>query len=137
MIQSTMIRRDELRKLAQARLKDAEVLYKSRRYAGAVYLCGYAVELALKARICRTLKWEGFPEARAEMQDYRSFIVHNLDVLLHLSGVEVRVKTRYRASWDIVATWDPQLRYQPIRHTTQQDARNMTEATAILIQVLR
>jgi hypothetical protein len=132
-----MIPRKELRKLVRDRLRDAQVLCENRRYAGAVYLCGYAVELALKARICRTLKWQGFPETQAEMRDYRSFIVHNLDALLHLSGVEAQVKTRHRVSWDIVATWDPQLRYQPIRHTTEQDARNMIQATMALMQVLR
>ena len=67
-----MILRTELRKLVRARLKDAEVLCANRRYAGAVYLCGYAVELALKERICKTLGWQGFPETGQEMQGYRS-----------------------------------------------------------------
>lgn len=120
----------------QARLKDAEILCANRRYAGAVYLCGYAVELALKARICQTLKWAGFPETRQEMQDYRSFIVHDLDVLLHLSGVEKQMKTQYLPHWSIVATWDPALRYQPIRQTTRQDALNMLSAVKTLARVL-
>ena len=51
----------ELKKLVSARLKDAEVLYKGKRYDGAVYLCGYAVELILKAKICKTLRWPEFP----------------------------------------------------------------------------
>lgn len=46
------------RKIAQARLKDAEILLASRRYAGAVYLCGYAIALTLKAWICHTLKYQ-------------------------------------------------------------------------------
>jgi hypothetical protein len=131
-----MIHRSELRKLVQARLKDADILCANRRYAGAVYLCGYAVELALKARICQTLKWAGFPETRQEMQDYRSFVVHDLDVLLHLSGVERQIKTNYLSAWSIVATWDPELRYQPIRQTTRQDALNMLNAVKTLAKVL-
>lgn len=55
-----MINKREIKKIAKARLKDAEVLAASRRYEGAIYLCGYAVELGLKARICLTLKWPGF-----------------------------------------------------------------------------
>jgi hypothetical protein len=55
-----MMLRTELRKLVRARLKDAEVLCANRRYAGAVYLCGYAVELALQERICKTLGWQAF-----------------------------------------------------------------------------
>ena len=34
--------RSDLSKIARARLRDAEVLYRSRRYDGAIYLCGYA-----------------------------------------------------------------------------------------------
>jgi hypothetical protein len=34
---------------------------KAERFDGAFYLSGYAVELALKARICRTLKWRATP----------------------------------------------------------------------------
>ncbi len=51
-----MLDKKEVKKIARARLKDAEVLAASRRYEGAIYLCGYAVELGLKARICKTLK---------------------------------------------------------------------------------
>jgi HEPN domain-containing protein len=56
----------ELRTLARARLKDAQTLFVAKRYDAATYLCGYAVELALKARICKTLKWTGFPETNKE-----------------------------------------------------------------------
>lgn len=45
----------QLTKIARARIEDAKVLVHSKRYDGAVYLCGYAVEIALKVRICRTL----------------------------------------------------------------------------------
>jgi hypothetical protein len=70
------------------------------------------------------------------MQDYRSFVVHDLDVLLHLSGVERQIKTNYLSAWSIVATWDPELRYQPIRQTTRQDALNMLNAVKTLAKVL-
>ena len=86
----------ELRKIAKARLDDAEVLLQARRYDGAIYLCGYAVEVALKARICRTLHWEGFPETANEFRDYQSFRTHDLTVLLHLSGVEQRILAQFR-----------------------------------------
>jgi hypothetical protein len=47
--------------LLESRLKDAKALLAAKRYDGSVYLCGYSVEIGLKARICRTLKWDGFP----------------------------------------------------------------------------
>jgi hypothetical protein len=52
----------------------------------AAYLCGYSIEMALKARICQTIGWAGYPETGAEFREYGSFKTHKLDVLLHLSG---------------------------------------------------
>src|SRR6266705_3045443 len=83
-----MIPTADLKSIARARLNDAKVLLKGRRLDGAVYLCGYAVEMALKARLCRTLKWSGFPETGAEFQGLQSIKTHNLEILLRLSGVE-------------------------------------------------
>jgi len=77
----TMLDRSELKKIAQARIEDGEVLLSSHRYDGAVYLCGYAVEIALKERICRTLSWPGYPSTRREFANYQSFRTHNLGVL--------------------------------------------------------
>ncbi|OQY56397.1 MAG: hypothetical protein DRR08_31475 [Candidatus Parabeggiatoa sp. nov. 2] len=56
----------ELRTLARARLKEAQILFLAKRYDAATYLGGYAVELALKARICKTLGWTNFPETNKE-----------------------------------------------------------------------
>jgi hypothetical protein len=55
----------------------------------------YRIELALKARICVTLKWTAFPETSKEFAGLSSFKIHDLDLLLHLSGVETKIKTRY------------------------------------------
>lgn len=106
-----MIPRLELRRLAFARLKDARALYTAGRYDAALYLCGYAVELALKARICRTLRWEGFPQTRKQFEHYGSFRVHNLHVLLRFSGMEERIRTRHHGDWVQVSEWDPASRY--------------------------
>ena len=40
----------ELDNIARARLEDAKTLLAASRFDGATYLCGYAVEVALKAR---------------------------------------------------------------------------------------
>lgn len=61
-----MLTRQELRRIAHARLRDAESLFRARRYDGATYLCGYALEVMLKARICATLHWNDFPETGGE-----------------------------------------------------------------------
>lgn len=131
-----MLDRQEMRKIARARLKDAEVLVSSRRYEGAVYLCGYAVELGLKARICRTLKWQGYPSTNSEFNDYRSFKTHNLDILLHLTGIEEKIKNEMLAEWSAVAGWDSQSRYNPIGTASVADARLMIESASALLKKL-
>ena len=131
-----MITRGNLRDIARARLRDSEVLFDQGRYDGAIYLCGYAVEVALKARICRTLNWLGFPSTRAEFSDYQSFRTHNLDVLLALTGWEDRLKNRYPAEWLAVADWDPELRYTIPGTAARRDAREMIEAARVLVRFL-
>lgn len=128
-----MIQEKELRRIASARLKDATALLNAKRYDGATYLCGYAIELTLKARICRTLKWPEFPSTNKEFENYRSFKVHNLDVLLHLSGKEDLVKTTLLAEWSAVAEWDPTSRYQSIGIVQKADAESMITATKTLL----
>lgn len=132
-----MILTTELKKIASARLKDAEVLFQGSRYDGAVYLCGYAVELTLKARICKTLKWSGFPSTKSEFQSLQSFKTHRLDLLLGLSGQEAKIKTRYLADWSIVASWDSETRYSVIGTATQIDAHNIIESAKIIVRVLK
>jgi HEPN domain-containing protein len=131
-----MVSISELRKIAKGRLKDAEVLATAKRYDGAIYLCGYAIETALKARICRVLKWPGYPSTRKEFEGYQSFRTHDLDILLHLSGAEGVVKTKLFAEWSIVATWDANVRYRPIGSASSQDAADMIKSTKAILGVL-
>ena len=63
-----MISVAELDNIARARIEDARALLTAGRFDGATYLCGYAVEVALKARICRTLNWTEFPNTGSEFQ---------------------------------------------------------------------
>ena len=106
-----MLRVEALRTLSVARLEDARGLLAAGRNEGSIYLCGYAVELALKARICETLRWSGFPETASEFGDYRSFRTHDLNVLLYLSGVRNRILVELKEDWGVVSKWYPELRY--------------------------
>lgn len=131
-----MLDRKEMGKLARARLKDAQVLLDGGRWDGASYLCGYAVELGLKARICRTLGWAGFPDKSSEFQDLSSYKTHKLEVLLHLSGAEERIKTNMLADWSIVSAWSPESRYTPIGKVTEKDVRDMIASARTLLRRL-
>jgi len=126
----------ELQGITRARLEDAEVLFQSGRHDGAAYLCGYAVEMALKARICETLHWAGYPSTSSEFRDYQTFRTHNLDVLLRLSGVENEILTDALAEWSSVAYWDPEIRYNPVGSVSEAAARSMINATTLLLERL-
>ncbi|MCP4350167.1 MAG: hypothetical protein GY795_32220 [Desulfobacterales bacterium] len=125
-----------MRKIGRARLRDTEILYNNRRYDSSVYLCGYAIEVVLKARICRTLKWAGYPSTRSEFQNYQSFRTHNLDVLLRLSGLESKIKTQYIAEWSAIVVWEPEVRYRAIGTASRNEALNMIESAKKLLTVI-
>lgn len=107
------------------------MLLAAARYDGSVYLCGYAVEVALKARICRTLSWVDFPSTTGEFQAYRSFQTHELDVLLRLSGQEARVKQEHFAFWNPVAVWKADSRYSIVGSVQKADAESMVSAAPL------
>ena len=131
-----MITKSDLKKLARARLKDSEVLFQQRRYDGAFYLCGYALEIALKARICRTLKWSGYTHTRREFESLNSFKTHDLEILLQLSGIENKIRTNFPTQWAIMVTWNPEIRYSVVGSADPSDATDIINATKILLRVI-
>ena len=131
-----MIAHDDLIALAEARLEDVDILLQNDRPDVAEYLCGYVVELALKARICRTLEWPGFPETRKEFENYASFKTHKLEVLLSLSGHEQRIKANYLSEWSTVEKWDPEARYRRVGHADFLQVALMWAAATKLLKVL-
>ena len=131
-----MLNRKTITQIAKARLKDARTLLSAKRFDGAVYLCGYAIELGLKSKICETLNWQGYPESRNEFENYRSFKTHDLDVLLHLSGVEAQIKKSFLAEWSAISQWNPEARYKPIGKVKHIDAKSMLTAAGKLLKQL-
>jgi HEPN domain-containing protein len=106
--------RQQLQQLAKLRLREAERLYASGLYDGAVYLCGYVVELALKARICKLLQLKNYPESG---DIGRLFKTHNFDDLKVLAGLSQEI-TATKApelfnNWSIATLWKSEQRYLP------------------------
>ncbi len=125
-----MIPKKELIQLCKARAEDAKALFKAKRYDGAVYTCGYVVELALKIRICKTLKWDNFPPTSS--QDFKAFKSHNLNFLLTCSGREAQIKNKYFNQWSFfTSNWNSEMRYEN-RKIDEQDAAEMLKASQIL-----
>lgn len=113
--------RQELKALSELRLKEAEALFGSGLYDGTVYLAGYVIELALKARICRFLEAQDYPDTGA----YKSaYAVHSLDQLLFLAGLRSKLERNQAvlASWSIASPWKPEIRYQPLGRISRIEA---------------
>lgn len=130
-----MVTRSDLTKTARAHLRDAGIRYRRGSYDGASYLCGYAVEIALKARICRTLRWSGFPSTPGEFQNVKSVQTHNFEALL-FTGLENRIKVVQYDDWVIVKKWTPEHRYNPVGTQTNTDAADIIVASRTLLEIL-
>lgn len=101
---------------------DADLLIRNNRYANAIYLCGYCVELALKYAIAKQLNW---PEYRTGGK-LKFLKVHDIDILVPLTGQEVRIKNL--SSWSAAVKWDESRRYEDPAQATFQDAVEMLSA---------
>lgn len=105
----------EIQTLALQRLAEARVLHQSGFHDGAFYLGGYAVELALKAIICKHLDIDHFFDGN---QPYsKPLKVHDYETLLVFAGLQQKHhqhKSRDSAflkNWQRVATWKSEDRY--------------------------
>lgn len=128
-----MISLKELQTLCKDRIREAEALVDTKLYDGAYYLCGYAVEIGLKKRICKTLRWNvGYPTTEAEFRHLTSFKTHDLDVLLHLSGIEDKIRQHFLTEWSVVTAWKPETRYAS-RTKDEQMAKRMLQAVKKLL----
>ncbi|HYF31030.1 MAG TPA: hypothetical protein VD993_07915 [Chitinophagaceae bacterium] len=146
-----MIPKKTLRGLINHKLKDAGVLIANRRYAAGVYLAGYALEVALKLKVCKIFKFtQGFPENKAEFVVYQNnarsqkllagaitqlkdIRNHDLNKLLFFSGTEYKIKLHHLNEWNLVVGWNPETRYI-IKRVLKNEAVSKINAIKILIQ---
>lgn len=109
---------------------DAKLLCENHRYANSIYLCGYCVELALKYAITKKLNWRQF---RTDSK-FKFLKVHDLDLLLALTGDELRIKML--PHWSVVQVWSENKRYEDPSNAQQNDSEAMIEATKKLVEEL-
>ncbi|MHB0969451.1 MAG: HEPN domain-containing protein [Thermoanaerobaculia bacterium] len=106
--------RQELQRIADLRVADADTLLAASRYEGAYYLLGYAVECALKACIAKQIREFDFPDRKLVLDSY----VHDLSKLLNISGVkalhdeEMGTNRAFATNWSLVKEWKEESRYK-------------------------
>ena len=93
--------RKDFRKLARLRFREAKNLLENGHYEGAYYLCGYAVECALKACIAKQTRKHEFPDKNKVSSSH----THNLGVLVKLAGLESERNTKADADESFTRNW--------------------------------
>ena len=106
--------RREFQAMAEIRLREAKLLLDNGMYDGAYYLCGYAIECALKACIAKRTRLHDFPPPpRAISRMY----THNLVELVGQSGLQSDFEaardsdSSLNDNWGTVQEWTEESRY--------------------------
>lgn len=121
--------RADFQSLASERLLDAESLLASRRWSGAYYVSGYAVECALKACIAKLTRLYDFPDKTFAQNSY----THDLEKLVMLAGLrndldnDTASNQNLSVNWSKVKDWREDTRY---RRMEEADARELYSAIA-------
>lgn len=98
---------------------DSKILADHRRYTGAVYLKGYAVECSLKRLISARFHYQAYPQAPDEQLNacFSGTLGHNLAYLFDLA-ISDRNLAKKRLRMDLLQFslhWSVELRYSTIK----------------------
>ena len=110
--------RSDIEKLAAQKLAAAQLLIDHSMCDDAYYLAGYAIELNLKALVCKTLRIDDFfTFNKGAKEMYRPFKTHSYFELLLLSGIYPEYMAAYSdpdfvAKWSIISSWSEESRYK-------------------------
>ena len=122
--------RQDLQILSKIRIRESKSLLDAGHYAGSYYLAGYALECAIKSAIAKRTRRYDFPNKKLANESYS----HNLQALLKVAGLWVRLDTEMSANtalndnWSVAKDWDESARYD--LKITDVDARDLYSACA-------
>jgi hypothetical protein len=124
------VNRSDFQELAELHLQHATALLDAELYSGAYYICGYVVECALKACICKRMNQFDFHPSPEES---RAAWSHDFEKLIRAAELESELKAARAADldldvkWESVENWSPNSRYE--RHG-EPEARLILDAIA-------
>ncbi|RQH56538.1 HEPN domain-containing protein [Okeania hirsuta] len=128
---------------SRRRLEDARVLHGQKRWNGAIYMGGYAIECALKSLICYEEKKHNFKDTKAYKKiKIQGSNLHNLAVFLdYVNSVQRAIAldrtNSYKDAWNTVSSlWhNDRLRYSD-KSGQEQDSERFIKAVEKLHRLL-
>ncbi|HLO48990.1 MAG TPA: hypothetical protein VK211_11290 [Kamptonema sp.] len=103
---------------SRRRFEDALALHSCKRWKGAVYMGGYAIECSLKSLICSLENQNNFKQTSVFKKRLQGASLHNLAILFdEIPSLKRTIKVdrtdSYRNAWNIItSTWiNDELRY--------------------------
>ena len=134
-----MLTADELHIIAKTRFEESTILHDNSKFDGAIYLCGYALELILKRKIVLHLDWLGFPENTSEFKELQSFKTHSPQILLRLSGLEkiITSDANLFTSWNTASSWSSDFRYRRVGSISKAESKKVIQSTRDVINWVR
>lgn len=108
----------DIEALAVIKFNESHCLLSAGFYDGAFYTGGYAIELLLKAKVCKTLGiTDFFLFDKGNKEAYRPYKVHDYYQLFLLSGIfsefeiERNTNLAFEKNWYVVSVWSEEARY--------------------------
>jgi HEPN domain len=124
------VNRADWQRLAEERVKDAEVLLNGGQWAAAYYLAGYAVESGLKS--CALAYVEKNPDIIFRERKYsENCWTHDIGTLVQASGLdaarlaEANANPAFGVNWGHAQKWSEKMRYM---FMPESDAKRLHEA---------
>jgi hypothetical protein len=117
------VNRNDFQKLSRIRVVEAKALLDVGQYSGAYYLCGYAVECAIKACIAKQTGKHDFPDKQRVIDSWS----HDFNKLVTAAGLqaslelEIQGDAEFGPNWKTVKSWSEQSRYDVFPQSKAED----------------
>ena len=122
--------RSDFQELSELHLQHAKALLDAQLYSGAYYMCGYVVECALKACVCKRTNQDDFyprpKEAQKAWGHDRKDLIGLADIVEKIEG-DRRADNTLDIYWREVGGWTVESRYEK---RSQREAENLYDAVS-------
>ncbi len=139
---------NDLKILCHQRIKEAEFLVSNDFDDLAFYITGYAIEIGLKAVICRSLDIDDFfavgRGVHIKEDVVSKFKTHDFGTLLVLAGLRKKLDHDKSLNQDLdkaatylednARNWNPNMRYNPVGTKTKEETLDFIKTTKIILQ---